>query len=218
MVAGRGGIGGLDRSSEPDGRSGQIPAHELVDLLAAGRPDVQAARAGLQAAVAEFKLASASRVPNLDVGPVYERNEDKTLFWGVAAQMAVPVFGSKRMLAFQRGTEVRQKQVALQQLMRRATIEVEAALSQYERARCLVERFDTDGDEELARQVRSVEDLFEAGQADLLRVYAARSQALQVRMDRLQALDTLARATSDLIQSSGIGPEVLPLLLNQTRQ
>jgi len=202
---------------EPDSRSGQIPADELVELLAAGRPEVQAARADLQAAVAKCKLASASRVPNLDVGPVYERDEDKTVFWGVAAQMAVPVFGSKRTLALQRRTEVGRKRVALQQLRRQARIEIRAALSQYERGRSLVERFHTDGDEELARQVQSVENLFNAGQADLLRVYAARSQALQVRMDRLQALDTLARAASDLIESSGIGPEVLPLLLKRTR-
>jgi len=131
--------------------------------------------------------------------------------------MEIPFFGSRRSLALQRGTEVRQKQVALQQLRRRASIEIEAALSKYERGRRLVERFHTDGNEELARQVQSVEHLFEAGQADLLRVYAARSQALQVRMDRLQALDTLARAAGDLIESSGIGPEVLPLLVNRTR-
>jgi cobalt-zinc-cadmium efflux system outer membrane protein len=202
-------------SPEPDAASGQIGADEVVGRLAAGRPDVQAARADLEAAVAECKLASASRVPNLEIGPVYERDEDKTVFWGVAAQMAIPVFGSKGTLALQRGTEVRQKQIALQQLTRRASMEVKAALSQYERGRRLVERFDTHGNEELARQVKAVEDLFEAGQADLLRVYAARSQAFQVRMDRLQALDTLARAASDLIESSGIGPQALPLLLER---
>jgi len=50
-----------------------------------------------------------------------------------------------------------------------------------------------------------------------LRVYTARSQALQVRMARLQALETLARAGGNLIESSGIGPEFFPLLLNRTR-
>jgi cobalt-zinc-cadmium efflux system outer membrane protein len=200
-------------SREPDSRSGRIPADEVIDLLGAGRPDVQAARADLQAAVAEFKLASASRVPNLDLGPVYERDEDKTVFWGVAAQTAVPIFGSKRTLAGKRGTEIRQKQVALQQLRRQASIEIGAALSQYERARRLAERFHADGDQELARQVQSVEDLFEAGQADLLRVYAARGQALQVRRDRVEALDTLARAAGDLIEASGIPPELLTSLL-----
>ena len=204
-------------SRESAARLGQIPADRTVDRLAASRPDVQSAYADLQAAAAECRLARASQVPNLDIGPVYERNEDETLFWGVAAQMAVPVFGSTRMRAIERETEVRQRQVVLRQLTRQATIEIGTARGQYEHARCLVQRFHADSDKDLVRQLRSVEDLFEAGQVDLLRVYAARSQALQVRMDRLQALDTLARAASDLIESSGIKPEFLPLLLIQTR-
>jgi len=204
-------------SRQSKAQSGQTTADSVVDRVAACRPDVQAAGADFQAAVAEAKLALASRVPNLDVGPVYERNEDKTVFWGVAAQMAVPVFGSTRTRAAERETEVRQKQVVLQQLTRQASIEIGTALSQYERARALVQRFHTDSDKELVREQQSVEDLFEAGQVDLLRVYTARSQALQVRMARLQALETMARAASDLTEASGIGPEFLPLLLNRTR-
>ncbi len=200
---------------QPEAPSGEIDA--VVDLLVAGRPDVQAARADLQAAVAEWKLAWADRVPNLDLGPAYERNEDKTVFWGVTGQVQVPIFQSRRALAFQRRAEVRQKQVFLQQLQRQARMEIRAALDQYERGRSMVERFHAVGDEQLARQVQSVEDLFQAGQADLLRVYAARSRALQVRMDYLQSLDALARAAGDLIASSGIAPEVLATPLNRTQ-
>ena len=80
-------------SREAYAQAGQTTVDRVVDRVAVCRPDVRAAGADLQAAVAEAKLALASRMPNLDIGPAYERDEDKTVFWGVAAQMAVPVFG-----------------------------------------------------------------------------------------------------------------------------
>ena len=149
--------------------------------------------------------------------PVYERNEDETLFWGVAAQMAVPVFSITRTRTLESRTVVRQKQVALQQLQRKACLEVTSALEQYDRARRVVEQFGSEGDEDLKRQLHAVQDLYEAGQEDLLRVYAARRQAFQVRMDRLEAINTLAQSAANLIESSGMEPEVVPLLLKQTR-
>jgi hypothetical protein len=88
------------------------------------------------------------------------------------------------------------------------------ALGQHELARAPVQKFHTNGNEELARQVQAVEYLYEAGQVGLLRVYTARSQSLQVRMDRFQALDTLAHVGSDLFEASGVGPELLALLLH----
>lgn len=204
-------------SREANTQGGHAIADSMVDCAAAARPDVRAAGADLQVAVAEAKLALANRMPNLDIGPAYERDEDETVFWGVTAQMAIPVFSSTRTRAAERETEVCQKQVVLQQRTRQATIEIETALGQYERARELAKRFHTGGDKELARQVQAVEDLYEAGQVDLLRVYTARTQSLQVRMARLQALDTLARAGGDLIEASGIGPESLSLLLDRTK-
>jgi cobalt-zinc-cadmium efflux system outer membrane protein len=89
-----------------------------VKVMANRRPDVAAARANLALAMAQCRLAHANRIPNIDVGPSYEQDEDSTEFWGVVTQMTLPTFGSRRAVVRQRSAEVQQSQVALRQLRR----------------------------------------------------------------------------------------------------
>ena len=170
----------------------------------------------LVAARAQFYLARANRIPNIDVGPSYEQNEDSTEFWGVVTQMVLPTFGSRRAVARQRSADVQQSQVALHQLRRQATLEIGAALNLYDRWRTVAQQFAPTGHENVLGQVQTVEDLFEAGQSDLLRVYAARTRTMQVLIEYLQALDALAQAASNVIQAAAVPPDSLMTPLDRT--
>ena len=134
--------------------SGPGDVFARVAALVANRPDVMAARAELAAAQANFDLARAAMVPNLVVGPSYERDNTGVLMLGLQAQMDLPIINSGKPLVRQRGAEICQKQVALEQLLVQARLEAEAALARYDRARVLLER--TRGDfERSASQGRS---------------------------------------------------------------
>ena len=77
-------------------------ASEQAPSLAAGRPDVMAARADLAAARAGENLARANRVPDLQIGPYYQRSDSDTTFWGLRAQTDIPIWNNGRPLVRQR--------------------------------------------------------------------------------------------------------------------
>ena len=61
----------------------------------------------------------------------------------------------------------------------------------------------------LADDVRRVEDQFKAGQADLVRVYAAHTALLQAERTVLDTLNELAQAAARVTETTGIPPHVL---------
>src|SRR5207248_3246852 len=73
-------------------RSGERPADEslLAAELAAGRPDVLAAQAGVKVSDANFRLARAAVVPDVQAGPIYDTADDGTKYLGFRLQMNLP--------------------------------------------------------------------------------------------------------------------------------
>lgn len=171
---------------------------ENFDALVDRRPDVQAALADLQAARAQWQLARASRVPNVSFGPTYERDESRTLFVGLEVQLEVPVVDSGRAKVNECETAVRQKQVVLRQLQLKARLEMETAWERYRRACGMVEEFRGEAADGLDGEIRTVMDLFTAGETDLLTVYAVRSKVVQAQKDYLDALNELTQAAAEL--------------------
>jgi outer membrane protein TolC len=147
---------------------------------------------------APLRRNGASRVPNVSLGPRYERDESRTLFAGLELQVDVPVINTGRETVWQGETEVRRKQVALEQLRIKARLEIESAVERYERARAIVEQFRPGAAGELDQEVARVADLFLAGQTDLLTLYSIRGKVLQSQRDYLDALNQLAQAAADL--------------------
>ncbi|MGE0607644.1 MAG: TolC family protein [Pirellulales bacterium] len=191
--------------------SGPLPAigqSPLADLVA-GRPDVLAAHADLAAANANASLANASRVPDLQVGPYYARNEGNATFVGLRAQMDVPVWNTGTPLLRQRQAESRQRRAVWEQLHARAQIEAQTAIDRYERARRLVAAGRQAQGESLPTALARLEEQFRAGDIDIIRVVTARTSLLQVRRVALDSLNELAQSAAAVTAATGIRPELL---------
>jgi cobalt-zinc-cadmium efflux system outer membrane protein len=92
--------------------SAVVDQRSLARTLAAGRPDVAAACSDVMSARANLDLARASRVPDLIVGPYYQRDDDSTELYGLRAHMDLPILNTGMPLVRQRLAEVTQRQVA----------------------------------------------------------------------------------------------------------
>ncbi len=187
---------------------GKPAACEVIELVS-GRPDVMAARADVELSRAAAALARANRVPNLQVGPYYARDDFATVFLGLRSQVDIPIVNTGMPLLRQRMAEVRQREIALEQLQTRARLEADAALERYERARQLIDTTQTQFSQSLAEDVRRVEDQFRAGQADLLRVYSARTGLIQAERAMLDTINELGQAAARVTETTGLPPHVL---------
>jgi len=180
----------------------------LGDLVA-GRPDVMAARADLAAARANAQLAQASRRPNVQAGPYYERDDFGTTYLGFQAQSDVPVLNTGQPLVRQREAEVNQRMAVWQQMNARAQIEAQAALDRYERARRIVAESNQDFRDSLPVELQRLEEQFKAGEVDILRVFTARTSLIQLRRAHLDTLNELAQAAANVSAATGVSAESL---------
>lgn len=202
------------REGQLDEVAGQTPHQELTYLIA-GRPDVMAARADLAAARGNASLARASRRPDLQLGPYYQRSEGGTTSWGFRAQTDIPVINNGTPLVRQREAEVRQRYTAWRQLQVRAELEAAAALARYERALRLVAEAKEDSGVDMPDELRRLEEQLKAGEVDIVRVFTARTSLLQLRRARLDALNEMAQAAAALTAATGLTPDALMAPLHQ---
>jgi len=186
---------------------------EVTWQFASQRPDVLAAQSGASAAQSAAGLAQANRVPNVQIGPFYEQDEAGTVFAGFRSQMDLPVWNTGRPLAQQRDAEARQQRITTQQLRSRAQVEIQTAVERYERARRLVERERERADFADAEpdELERMRDLFEAGEADILAVFATQTSLLQEQRTYLDLLNELAQAAADVTRAAGLPPARLVL-------
>lgn len=181
----------------------------LIRELASGRPDVMSARSLAAAAQANRNLARANRVPNLIAGPYYQSDDFGIKYFGFRGQVDIPVANTGRPLLNQRTAELRQQQVAAEQLRRRAEQEVRAALERYERARQLAADSAADLGEGMPIEIQRLEQQFEAGEVDMMRIFTARSSLLQLRRAYLDSLNELALAAAGVTAATGLPPDAL---------
>jgi cobalt-zinc-cadmium efflux system outer membrane protein len=184
------------------------PRAAVTDLVSS-RPDVMAARSDMAMAQSTANLASASRVPDLQIGPYYQRTESGTSFYGFRAQMDMPIFNTGVPLLRQRQAEVRQRQVAWEQLRARATIEAQAAIDRYERARQLAIQSSGDFSVSLPVELQKLEQQFKAGEVDVVRIFTARTSMIQNRRAHLDTLNELAQAAAQLTAATAIPPQAV---------
>lgn len=183
--------------------------NELIKRLADGRPDVMAAHADTETAAANFRLASASRTPDLQIGPFYQNDDFGTKYYGFQAQMDIPVMNNGKPLVRQRSAEHQQRSVTWQNLQARAELEAVAAADRYERARRLVETARPEHREDLPAELQALEQQFKAKEIDVLRIFQGRTSLIQNRRAMLDTLNELAQATAALTAASGIPPRAL---------
>jgi cobalt-zinc-cadmium efflux system outer membrane protein len=196
-------------AGEASGLDPGRPQTLTAAALVVRRPDVMQARAELCAACAQLDLAQANRVPNVQLGPAFERDESGTAMFGVQAQMELPIVNNGRALVRQREAEVGQREVALQQLLVQAQSEAEAAIAHYERVRAVLEKSRSELGGAMAQDVRWIEDSFRAGQTDLIHVHTAHRNAIDTEKALLGEANDLAQAAARVTETTGIAPRVL---------
>jgi outer membrane protein TolC len=179
-------------------------AAELVE----GRPDVMAARVGIQVAEANLRLAKAAMIPDVSAGTIYETADDGTRYIGLRVQMDIPVWNNGMPLTHQRQEQRNQQALTYEQLKIKAALEAQAAISQYTRLLALTAKTAPSAGAmppELQEMIR----LFEAGQADVLAVIAMQGNLLQERRIYLDELNQLAQSAAAVIQATGLPPSRL---------
>lgn len=182
----------------------QMEDPELISHWAASRPDVLAALADVDAARANLNLASAAKIPDMQVGPYYQRSRDQTTYVGLQAQMDIPVFNTGAPLERQRVAELHQRTTAWQQLFRRANLEAEAAWQRYRLAYDSLHASGLDDPGQTPAALQGLERQFQAGEVDITRVVQARNSILQNQRIRLDLYNELAQAAADVIISIGL--------------
>lgn len=201
-------------AGDPDAASVRF-AEETAGLaarLAEGRPDVLAASAGVAAAHANVHLARASKVPNLQAGPLYQTGDNGVRFLGAAFQIDIPVMNTGEPLARQRRAELYQQAVTHEQLKQRAIREAATAIDRYERARRLAaeSRVDlTPFSKKTPPELATIRAQFQANQATILAVFATQTSLIQERQAYLALLNELAQSAAAVLLATGLPPERL---------
>ena len=175
--------------------------------MAAARPDVLAAQSDLDAARANMNLAHANKTPDLQIGPYYLKSDSGTTAFGFRAQSDLPILNSGQPLVRQRMAEVNQRQTVWEQLHQRATLDAQAAIDRYERARRLVAA--SGSAVELPQELSKLEAQFKAGEIDVVRIVTARTSLLAARQAQLDTLNELALAAAALTAATGLPPEAV---------
>jgi cobalt-zinc-cadmium efflux system outer membrane protein len=180
--------------------------NDRLDELVAGRPDIMAARADVASVRSALGLAKASKVPNLTIGPYYQRDDLGTTAIGFRTWTDVPVINTGEPLVRQRFAELRARQETLEQGQIRAKLEAQTAVNRYERARRIVERTSSAYLQDLESEVRRIGNQYQAGQTDLLHVYAARAAYVQGFRAYLDTLNELAQSAANVTAATGLPP------------
>lgn len=184
----------------------------LASGLVEGRPDVMAATAGIAAARGAAGLADAARTPDIQAGPIYETSDAQTKFLGFRLQMDLPVWNTGAPLARQRHAELCQQWLVREQLKRRATLEAQAAIDRYERARRLAQTagaYDDGSGVDASADLKQILSQYEAGQADILNVFAAQNDLLRDRRTSLDLLNEVAQSAAAVVQATALPPDRL---------
>ena len=173
---------------------------------ASSRPDVMAARADIDVARSNLNLASASKTPDLQIGPYYQTAADGTNFLGFRGQVDLPVINTGEPLERQRCAEHRQRYIAWQQAQRRAELEAQAAFDRYHTA--LLAVADTSSfAEDMPAALAGLERQFMEGEVDVTRVVQARGSIIQSQRARLDLLNEIAQSAAALTAATGIPVE-----------
>ncbi len=191
-------------ASDTEFETAASEARSSVLSWAASRPDVMAARSDIDVARANLCLASASKTPDLQIGPYYQTTADNTHYLGFRGQIDLPVINNGVPLERQRTAEHNQRLTAWQQARRRAELDAEAALDRYETALIAAATDTTSASNDLPAELEGLETQFQAGEVDVVRVVQARTSLIQNQRARLDLLNEVAQSAATLTGAAGI--------------
>ncbi|HWE39841.1 MAG TPA: TolC family protein [Isosphaeraceae bacterium] len=193
-----------------------VDENQMVGAALANRPDIRAARAQVSGSSAAVRLARGDCIPSPVIGPEYEMDEAGVQYIGFVYITPIPVLNTGRPLVRQREAEQRRACIALQQAQQRAVSQVRAAVARWNGATDLVN--DSTGlTAEMAKEVGTLERLFEANQTDLTRLMQGRQRLIQLETSRLDAVWAATQAQADLLLALGT-PTLINAMLQQARR
>jgi cobalt-zinc-cadmium efflux system outer membrane protein len=205
------GIPSIAASAEPTGTF-RVPedriqgnGETLVRLAQESRPEVQAAAAVAANSRAALALARGDRIPTPSVGPSYERNETGAVFYGVAVSCPVPLLNTGAPLVRQREAEYHRDCVTWEQTRLQIAAQVLAVVGKWNQAQELAQR--THARFEPTRvQSERMQRLYDAGQADLLKLLQVQRRYIDTRNVELDAIWDATQAYADLLAATGGTP------------
>ena len=177
---------------------------DSLGRIVSKRPDVVAACAAVAAAQENLALAEAMRTPDLQIGPMWQRDDAATQFWGIQAQIDIPVVNNGTAVVGQRQAELQQQQVTAARIEEKARSEARAAIQRYEQARKLVEQSRSEVSRLTPGVLKPFEDQFRAGQISLLEIFAARTSLVQSHQSYLDLLNELAQSAAEVTEATGL--------------
>ncbi|MCY2992794.1 MAG: TolC family protein [Planctomycetota bacterium] len=190
----------------------QIPAgalssdeDDLIRQALESHPDINVALAQANNSQAAVSLARADRIPIASVGPVYERDEVGTTFYGLVVNTPVPVLNSGRRLVWQREQEYNRDLVAAEQVRVRTIVRVKASLAKWLQVKDLVAEVEA-STAAIEVQTQKLERIYTAGQADLLKLLQVRQRLIEAENARLDIVWQATQAYADLLTATGATP------------
>ena len=187
--------------------AGVVPADEdnLTRIALESHPEINAAQAQASASHAAVCLARADRIPVPSVGPVFERDESGTSFYGMVLSTPVPVFNSGKTLVCQRETEHSRDLAAVEQLRVRTIVRVKASLTKWNQTKDLVNRVFA-ATQAIQAQAEKMDRLYAAGQTDLLKLLQVHQRLIEAENARLDMVWQATQAYADLLAATGATP------------
>jgi cobalt-zinc-cadmium efflux system outer membrane protein len=177
----------------------------LIRLAQENRPEVGAAAAVASNSRAALSLARAERIPVPSVGPVYEKNEVGASFYGLVVSSPIPVLNSGTSIVRQREAEYMRDYVAWEQSRQQVAAQVKAVLAKWNQVQQAAERT-------RARltpmhvQAERMQRLYDAGQADLVKLLQVRRRLIEAENAELDVLWQTTQAHADLLAMVGSTP------------
>ncbi len=148
-------------------------------------------------------------------GPVYEIDEAGVQYFGFVWVQPLPIWNTGHPLLRQREADHRRAAESLQAAQQRALTQVRGTVAKWNSAAELVNESAT-LTSDVAREVATMEHLFEAGQTDLTKLMTVRQRLIQLQNSRLDAVWAATQAQSDLLLALG-APNLLMASVNQAQ-
>jgi cobalt-zinc-cadmium efflux system outer membrane protein len=174
----------------------------LLSMATTSRPEIQAAQAQLASSRAALSLARADRIPVPSLGPAYEKSETRESFYGIALTSPLPLLNTGKTMVLQREAEYHRDAVVLEQWCQRVRTEVRSSLARWEQARQSLVR-SRDWARSIDKEAARMRDLYDAGQADLVKLLEVQRRHLEAESARLDALWRATQVYADLLAALG---------------
>jgi cobalt-zinc-cadmium efflux system outer membrane protein len=205
------GIPSVAASAEPTGTF-RVPedrvqgsGEALVRLAQESRPEVQAAAATAANSRAALNLARGDRIPTPSIGPYYERDENGLTFYGLNLSSPIPLLNTGAPLVRQREAEYHRDCVAWEQARQLVAAQVLAVIGKWNEAQRLAERTHARFEPTRA-QTERMQRLYDAGQAELLKLLQVQRRYIDTRNVELDAIWDATQAYADLLAATGGTP------------